>query len=505
MPSGSVLDALRCCTAAPLPGERVHQPRFADRLRDAASVPLYVCAPCAHTCLGVARVRLVTSRASEPFICCCAVVGRGCFWCDDPATGRLDASERDFVRAAWEMERSAVLKVHGSAPDPTRSYVDAHRAVAPNVKRQREVDREQHPATPMVPPPAPNCNLQFISGAGRLTPGATMAPEPRIQRPPRRESSGLGLANCGNTCYAASVLQLVVFRTPTVRSALLNQRRRDPTDNALVKLMSGSATLSCLAALLPEWQLTRQQDPHEFWQCLVEHRAPAWAHATLTVRLRGTLRGVACGHCWPRQLLRESMPIPLQPPSNVDTSAGALPVKVSALVGYFMRTVVEGGRCDNPSCRCETSMEQSLVFTGAPPPHLFVCVLRFSRRLQRHTVLLDDGTTVETQSHDPVKQAYPIVADRLLLPFVAAENAGDSAYTEAAYEASGFTEHHGTSLNCGHHTAVVREQDGEWYLYDDATVSRVDRSDPRVADVAGDAADARGRTEPYLIRYSLAN
>mmetsp|Transcript_99 Transcript_99/g.359 ORF Transcript_99/g.359 Transcript_99/m.359 type:complete len:616 (-) Transcript_99:63-1910(-) len=368
-------------------------------------------------------------------------------------------------------------------------------------------------ASPVAASPAPAspAPTKTTVAAGSLTPPRRV----ELLRRARAECAGIGIDNKGNTCYAASVIQLLLFRTPLVRRALeaaADAADFAPIDRALLDIMRGAAPISALASHLDGWEFFRQQDPHEFWALAVVFREPEWAKRTLRVTMRGVVKGVLCNHTWPRNAIPEDLPILLQPPSN--TSADAPPLLVSSLLRAYFESTVDGGKCDR--CGDLMPLDQSLRIVGEPPQHMFFTLNRFRRRRGTPSGTPTEASAGESEAVVMERLAYRVVADTIELPVVDEEEqheptgggGGDeeSSVKYVTYTPTGFTEHHGATLDGGHHTAIIRESDDNWYLYDDATVKVLDDAAPRLADVISSIAGAaEGRSEPHFLRYTRAS
>ena len=100
--------------------------------------------------------------------------------------------------------------------------------------------------------------------------------------------TGVGFKNCGNTCYAAAMLQLRIARCPFARKTFYRRRKLCNIESALLVVIVGAAALK--PALAPFGKLWGQCDPTEFWISLTDAVArcsdspPRWAEGHVSTQ-----------------------------------------------------------------------------------------------------------------------------------------------------------------------------------------------------------------------------
>ena len=270
-----------------------------------------------------------------------------------------------------------------------------------------------------------------------------------------------GLHNLGNTCYMASVLQVlyanctVRFRlqiaaahllhngSPTVRSpakildelALLFKNMHSSLDSALSPHIFHSL-------LPPPFSSTNQQDAAEFIHILFD----ILADYTLTTEFQvQTLTTMTCEKCKTPKNTRD-VALVLDVPLPSDTAPTDLQTLVnSALSPELM--IGEGFKCDKCFDTLGTCDARKTYSVAIPPPTLLLSLKRFAYNSKRQT-----PTKILT---------HVTIPHNLILPVLGSHG---TTYTLQAVIA-----HNGNSAQVGHYIAYLHF-DERAFVFDDASV-----------------------------------
>ena len=270
-----------------------------------------------------------------------------------------------------------------------------------------------------------------------------------------------GLDNLGNTCYMASVLQVLYancairFRlqiaathllrngSPTVRSpatildqlAILFENMHSSLDSALSPHIFHS--------LLPSpFCSTNQQDAAEFIHILFDKLADY----SLTTEIQmQTLTTMTCDKCKTPKITRD-VELVLDIPLPSDTAPTNLQTLVdSALSPELMIGV--GFKCDKCFDTHGASDATKTYSVAIPPPTLLLSMKRFAFDSQRHT-----ATKILT---------HVTVPHHLILPVLGSHG--------ATYKLRAVIAHNGNSAQIGHYIALLHF-DERAFVFDDANV-----------------------------------
>ncbi|CAK9173400.1 unnamed protein product [Ilex paraguariensis] len=289
---------------------------------------------------------------------------------------------------------------------------------------------------------------------------------------------GAGLANLGNTCFLNAVLQCFTHTVPLVQGlnscshAMPCERNNEGfcvfcalRDHIEVSVASTGLVVSPwklvnnLSYFSSSFQRFRQEDAHEFLQCLLDRldscNYPNKMDATqddnfvkqvFGGRLVSKLRCCNCGHC-------SDTYEPLVDLSLEIEDVGALS---SALNSFTKVEKIEDPEtkfmCEK--CKEQVSVEKQLMLEHVPSVAAF--------HLKRFK---NDGSFVEKIDKHV---EFPLELD--LLPYSSGSQNNDVGLK---YDLYAVVVHIGFSSNSGHYFCFIRSSPDVWYKFDDSKVVRV--------------------------------
>jgi ubiquitin C-terminal hydrolase len=262
-----------------------------------------------------------------------------------------------------------------------------------------------------------------------------------------------GIRNNGNTCFAAATVQLLARCRPFVTKleATTLQRPAHEALRAQFRLRATRvATIHNIARVFDYFFDGRQHDAHEFLVALLARldaeAAEVTGNPTWVAEIIGGKSSnlVLCANCDHEIVTEDSF------------SAMSIPIseEVKSLSDMIQATSVPqpvpAYECD--SCRSKNSVTLTTSIVDAPPV-LLLHLLRFS-------VVATDGEVVMTKSSLPVHVPPEIEIHTVNGRF--------------RYRLAGVVEHHGATMESGHYTAILHDEDDKWRKVDDSEVTTIE-------------------------------
>ncbi|GMI63903.1 hypothetical protein HRI_000059600 [Hibiscus trionum] len=298
---------------------------------------------------------------------------------------------------------------------------------------------------------------------------------------------GAGLENLGNTCFMNAVLQCFTHTVPFVLGLQSLNPHEKPCDrdvnsfcllcalhdhielslNSSGGVVSPSKIFDNLNYISPSFQRYRQEDAHEFFQCLLNRLESCCSDLKLKDdclsspdvclvkkvfggRLVSRLCCCNCGHisCSYEPLNDLSLEI-----EDVDTLPIALESftkveKIDDLVAKF--------KCEN--CKHKVSVEKQLLLDQAPSVATF--------HLKRFKI---KGTYIEKIDKHVV---FPLELD--LQPYTSVNQTNNE---ELKYQLYAVVKHSGFRPTSGHYVCYIRSSPDTWHNFNDSTVTSVEEEE----------------------------
>ncbi|GAB0094623.1 Ubiquitin carboxyl-terminal hydrolase 36 [Sergentomyia squamirostris] len=302
----------------------------------------------------------------------------------------------------------------------------------------------------------------------------------------RKWQVGAGLINMGNTCYLNSTLQ-ALFHVPSIANWLMSdENHREKCEDlgggqggciicamarTLISAQNNSSPIkpwlihSKLRLVCKHFFPGRQEDAHEFLRYLVEAMEKAFLGRIKNSReldqfskettplnqilggyLRSTVRCLACGHVSTTFQHFEDLLLDIRKANTVEEALG----------GYFARERLEdmGYKCE--ACKKKTSATKQFSLERAP---VALCI-----QLKRFSMA---GTKLNK---------HVVIRPRLdLTPYASAtrQNGSHTGTHSLTYRLVAMVTHLGSSQNCGHYTAIGLTETGNYYHFDDSSVTPI--------------------------------
>ncbi|XP_044753108.1 ubiquitin carboxyl-terminal hydrolase 36 [Coccinella septempunctata] len=285
-------------------------------------------------------------------------------------------------------------------------------------------------------------------------------------------SAGCGMINMGNTCYLNSTLQ-ALFHVPALANWLISDKEHYSScyeSGGFCIICSMRRTLlesqnSNMNAIRPihiynklrlisrNFILNRQEDAHEFLRHLIEAMEKAYlnrfknneqfdARVKETTPLNqifgGYLRSAVtcqdCGHVSTTFQHFQDLLLDIRRAQTVE----------EALDGYFSRERIDDDTYHCESCRKKVSATKQFSLERAPA---VLCV-----QLKRFSV-----TNTKINRHIAFRQRLDLT-----------KHTKNRPSTPLVYKLVSIITHIGSSVNCGHYTAIGSVPSGNFYQFDDS-------------------------------------
>ncbi|KAG9454492.1 hypothetical protein H6P81_007396 [Aristolochia fimbriata] len=290
-------------------------------------------------------------------------------------------------------------------------------------------------------------------------------------------SVGAGLENLGNTCFLNAVIQCFTHSVPLVLSLRSSTHAspcsrsqegfcivcalRDHIELSLASsggIVKPESLVQNLNYISPSFVKYRQEDAHEFLQCMLdslhlhnvdsmmqEQERPSkdsFVKQLFGGCLKSQVQCCNCGHSSDTY----------EPLNDISLEVEEAQSLWNALQLFTKVEKIEMFTCEN--CKMKVSVEKKLTLDSLP----MISVLHFKR------FRTSDGYVEKLSNYVP----FPLELE--MSPF---HSGGDETHKEMKYDLYAVVVHEGAYSGFGHYISFVRSSDQCWFQLDDEKVTRV--------------------------------